>query len=141
LMLEIPNDSLDGFSYLVKIIQKGHKLNSNGTTYDSRALPTFDFTYQRLEWNTEIHDVTAASAGHVPSPAEGPAYQWTDLYSGGNPGVMREANGGSFYKCNVGNGLLTPPRLVAPQASVSGLTNGRRSSRDPAGNGEKYAVA
>ncbi|MFO7257406.1 MAG: SpvB/TcaC N-terminal domain-containing protein [Bacteroidota bacterium] len=141
LMLEIPNDSLDGFSYLVKIIQKGHKLNSNGTTYDSRALPTFDFTYQQLEWNTEIHDVTAASAGHVPSPAEGPAYQWTDLYSEGIPGVMMEANGGWFYKFNLGNGQLTPPQLVAPKPSFSGLTNGILSIRDLAGNGKKYAVA
>lgn len=141
LKLEIPGDSQGGFSYLVKVIQKGHKLNAAGTNYDSRALPAFDFNYRQLQWDTEIHDVTAASAGHVPSPADGPAYQWTDLYSEGIPGVMIEASGGWFYKFNLGDGELSTPQPVAPKPSFSGLANGTLSIRDLAGNGKKYAVA
>lgn len=134
------NDAIDGFSYLVQLIHKRHQLNANGSEYDSRTLPSFNFTYQQLEWNTEIKSITTENLPYAPSPAEGGAHQWMDLYSEGISGLLTEQGSNWFYKYNLGNGIFSAPELVATKPSFTGLADGKISIRDISGNGKKSAV-
>ncbi|PSL45406.1 RHS repeat-associated protein [Chitinophaga niastensis] len=140
LQLEQTNDSINGFSFLTRVIRKGHKLNTVTASYSSRALPPFDFTYQQLAWNTTIREITTDSVMHAPSAADGRTWQWIDFYSEGVAGILTEQGNGWYYKSNLGNGHFAAPKLIAPRPSFSGLSGGSMAIQELTGNGKKYAV-
>ena len=143
------NESLDlgdtgsaakGYSFLTTIVQKGHQLHPNDSSfYISECLPALNFTYQKHVWSNEVKTVAAEDAVHAPIGI-GQNYQWTDLYSEGISGVLSEQGTGWFYKSNLGDGKFSNAQLVYPRPSSSGLGSGALSLQELEGNGVKYLV-
>ena len=98
LQLVNKNDSIKIFSCLTRLIQKGHKWDEAAQLYHSRALPPFDFVYQQLEWNTDVHESDYNEVVQAPVSAIVPLYQWIDLFGEGISGILTEQGNGWYYK-------------------------------------------
>jgi len=103
---------------ITQIIQTGYQQTGNGLL--RKSLPAMEMDYQPLQWNTEIHKVSAADFANAPQGLTG-NYQWTDLWGEGLPGILTEENGSWFYKANLGNGHFEPAVQVARKPSLAGL--------------------
>ncbi len=134
-------DTIGGFSFLKEIVQKGHKLNPAGDSFEFRALPPMEFSYQQHEWDTEIKSVSTDDIKNMPIGINGSQYQWTDLYNEGISGVLFEHESALYYKHNLGNGKFSQVKQVAKKPSVTGLTSGVLQLQDLDSNGEKQLVS
>jgi RHS repeat-associated protein len=130
-----------GFSFLTKVIQYGHKWDSNAQRYRSRSLPPFDFEYSGHQWDTTLKDVPEESIQGAPIGIDNAEYQWIDLYNEGISGILTEQGDGWYYKSNLGGGKFTPPKIVTPKPSFSGIRSGLLQIQDLKGNGQKYLVS
>ncbi|MES2730091.1 MAG: SpvB/TcaC N-terminal domain-containing protein [Bacteroidota bacterium] len=131
--------TLEGFTYLRKLIQQGHKYDAATGVYQTRSLPAMEFDYEGHHWNTAIQAVDPESLVHAPVGLDKP-YQWIDLYNEGIAGILSEQGGGWYYKHNLGEGKFAQASLVASKPSFSGLSSALQL-HELDGNGKKYAVS
>lgn len=130
--------------YLSQITQHGYIRKPDGT-YSRKSLPPMEFAYERLQWNTEVHEVEKASIANLPIGL-GQNYQWTDFYGEGIPGVMSEQGEGWFYKANLGDvdedGAVRFGTMnkVASRPSFTGISTGQLQIQDIEANGKKQVV-
>lgn len=129
-------------TYLTAATETGY-IRRPDNSYSSRTQPPVEFTYQEVEWNTEVQTVKPDSFIHAPTGLT-KGYRWTDLYSEGISGILSEHPGGWYFKENMGvvNGNLhfTPAQLVAKRPSYSGLEGGAVSLQDLEANGTRQLV-
>ena len=92
--------------YIISIQQSGYIKKTDGS-YSKKSLPPIDFSYQELNWNKTVTDVTKENLENDPVGLS-QGYQWTDLWSEGISGILTEQAEGWFYKSNLGDGNFTP---------------------------------
>ena len=104
---------------LLSAMQTGYLYDGAGT-YTSKSLPPMTMDYAPLQWDTALHHVAPGDLENAPQGLSG-AYQWTDLWGEGLPGILTEQAGGWFYKSNLGDAHFTPAMPVAEKPSFAGL--------------------
>lgn len=124
--------------YIVAIQQSGYI--KNGDSYSKKSLPPIEFSYQELNWNTDIINVDKESIENDPVGLS-QGYQWTDLWSEGISGILTEQANGWFYKSNLGDGNFTPAVPVIPKPSFLGLSTGKLQLQDLEADGRKFIVS
>ncbi len=134
------SSEIEGFSFLKKARQNGHKWDAVANHYITKHLPDLDLTYQLHEWNTKIERVSEKNSIHAPIGINDRQYLWVDLFSEGISGILTEKANGWFYKSNLGNGNFSNAKQVAPKPSLSGLSTGLVTIQDLESNGTKYLV-
>jgi len=132
--------SLEGFSFLVKARQNGHRWDPATNHYLTKHLPDLEIAYQEHEWDTEVKKVSPEDSIHAPVGIDDTRYLWIDLYSEGIAGILTEQADAWFYKSNLGNGSFSRGRRVAPKPSFSGLSSGLVSVQELEGDGVKCLV-
>lgn len=131
-------------TYLISIAQSGYIRKPDGT-YSKKSLPPMEFTYEKLNWNKTIKQVSPENVVNAPTGLTN-NYQWVDLYGEGISGILTEQGEGWFYKSNLGDVneegevAFTIGQKVIPKPSFSGLSGGVLSIQDLAANGEKQVV-
>ncbi|MBP9078326.1 MAG: hypothetical protein KBG02_15765, partial [Haliscomenobacter sp.] len=131
-------------TYLKSITQSGFVRKADGS-YSRKSLPPMEFTYQHLQWNTEVKLVDREQLANAPSGLAG-NYQWVDLYGEGAAGILSEQAEGWYYKRNLGDrdgdGKIhfTAAQPVMPKPSFMGLSVGVLSLQDLEANGQKQIV-
>ena len=131
-------------SYLKSITQSGYIRKTDGT-YSKKSLPALEFTYEKLNWDKTVRNVSNESIMNAPVGLKN-NYQWVDLYGEGISGILTEQGEGWFYKNNNGdiddNGevAFAAAKKVIPKPSFSGLSNGELSIQDLEANGKKQVV-
>jgi RHS repeat-associated protein len=124
--------------YIIAVQQSGYI--KNGTTYFKKSLPPVEFSFQELNWNTNVINITQENLENDPVGLS-QGYQWTDLWSEGISGILTEQANGWFYKSNSGDGNFTPAVPVIPKPSLSGLSNGQIQLQDLEADGRKFVVS
>jgi len=133
-------DSGTAFTFLKSITQKGFVRKADGT-YTERSLPPFEFTYEKLGWNTDVKTLSEESLENLPIGIDDHSYQWIDLYSEGISGILTEQANAWYYKSNSGAGKFESMKLVSPKPSLSGLSVGAVHFQDIEANGQKHLVS
>jgi hypothetical protein len=123
IILESNNQSLEGFSFLVKARQNGHLWDALSNTYKTKSLPDINILYQQHEWNTEIKNVTPDNLANAPAGIDNKNYLWIDLFSEGISGILTEQADAWFYKSNLGDGNFAKAAIVAPKPNLGGLSS------------------
>lgn len=131
---------IEGFSYLVKARQNGHKWDATANNYATKHLPDLEFNYQQHEWNTTVEKVSPENSVHAPMGIDDKQYLWIDLFSEGISGILTEQADGWFYKSNLGDGSFSHAKPVAPKPAFSGLSSGLVAVQELEGNGIKCLV-
>jgi RHS repeat-associated protein len=110
---ENPGDARNPiFSFLMSVTQIGYKRQA-ASGYLKGSLPPVEFTYSEATIQTEIREVDPVSLENLPIGLAGSAYQWTDLYGEGIPGILTEQAGAWLYKRN-----LSPINVVGANSST-----------------------
>ncbi len=138
------------FSKLRSATQTSYQRNHGG--YRTKSLPPLEFTYSEALIQDEVLDVDAESLENLPIGLDGAAYQWTDLYGEGLPGILTEQAGAWFYKRNLSpintqtdNGaphitaMFAAVELVALKPNLA-LAGGQAQFMDLAGDGRPDLV-
>jgi RHS repeat-associated protein len=123
--------------YIISLQQVGYK--RSGASYSKKNLPPLAFTYQELNWNTAVQDVSAGNAVNDPVGL-GNNYQWLDLWNEGISGILTEQANGWFYKSNLGDGNFSPAAPIIPKPSFTGLGTGSLQLQDLEADGRKFIV-
>lgn len=118
-------DSQESFAeaeadYITEALQHGHKKYPEDSTVYSSTLPAMTFTYQPLQWNTDIESVQPEDFDGAPQGLTGP-YQWIDFWGEGISGILTEQAQGWYYKRNLGDGRFTPAMSIAQKPNFNGL--------------------
>jgi RHS repeat-associated protein len=124
--------------YIISIQQSGYK--KNGAAYTKKTLPPFVFTYQEVNWNTDVQLISPDSDRNDPVGL-GKNYQWLDLWSEGISGILTEQGSGWFYKSNLGGGHFTIAKPVVPKPSFTGLSDGTLQLQDLESDGRKFMLS
>jgi RHS repeat-associated protein len=109
-----------GFTFLVGATSYGYIKQQDGT-YTHKHLPPMEFDYQEHLWNKEIKTIATEDTVHAPAGLDAPAYQLTDLYGEGLPGILTEQAEAWYYKRNLGGGTFARAKSVSPKPSFTGL--------------------
>ncbi|PWT79107.1 MAG: insecticidal toxin complex protein, partial [Bacteroidetes bacterium] len=125
--------------YIVAITSCGYIKKSDGS-YSKKTLPPVEFSYQELNWDMEVQNVTRENFQNDPVGLT-PGYQWTDLWSEGISGILTEQAGEWFYKSNLGDGNFSIAMPVIPKPSLVGLGNGSLQLQDLEADGRKFIVS
>jgi len=115
-------------------IRRTHYKRSGGG-YVQRSLPPIELSYNELQWDTAVHDVSPDDV------ADTSRYQWIDLYGDGVPGLLSEEAAAWYYKRNLGGGTFRRAAAVVPKPSLAGLGAGSVQLQDLDADGTKHAVA
>lgn len=134
------SNKIEGFSFLVKARQNGHKWDATANHYLTKHLPDLEITYQPHEWNTRVEKVSPENSVHAPMGINDKQYLWIDLFSEGISGILAEQATGWFYKSNLGDSSFSHAKPVAPKPAFSGLSSGLVSVQELEGNGIKCLV-
>ncbi len=126
-------DTLLETDYIIEATHWMYKWN--GSEYDKRRLPPMVFTYNEVEWDTSIHNISKENLVNAPTGLSS-GYQWMDFYGEGISGILTEQVEGWFYKSNWGDGTFSPAQKIAPKPNFAGL-----QLQDLEANGKKYAVS
>lgn len=130
----------EGFTFLRSMATSGY-IKQTGGAYTKKTAPATEFEYQKHDWNNEIKTVGPDDLVNSPTGLSDPPYMFTDLYNEGLSGILSEqANGGWYYKHNLGNGRFERAKLVTPKPSFAGL-GGALQLADLDGNGGKQLVS
>lgn len=126
------------YAFLRQVTQSAYLRNTVG--YDKRNLPPIEFEYTQPIVRDEVLEVDAESLENLPIGLDGTAYQWTDLYGEGIPGILTEQADAWFYKRNL-SPIGKPPVEFAPLESVAtkpnlALAGGFVQFMDLAGDGQ-----
>jgi RHS repeat-associated protein len=113
---------------------------TGGTGYQTAAYPPLGFSYQLPVWNKAVDTIAAGNRINIPKGLLKP-YQFTDLYNEGISGVLSEQSEGWYYNNNLGEGIFTPARLIAPRPSFTGLASGNLQLESLTGDGRKFIVS
>ncbi len=140
LSLKRNDNKIEGFSFLVKARQNGHKWDATANHYLTKHLPDLEITYQDHEWNTTVEKVSPENSVHAPVGIDDKQYLWIDLFSEGISGILTEQADGWFYKSNLGNGSFSRANPVAPKPAFKGLSSGLLSVQELETNGIKCLV-
>jgi RHS repeat-associated protein len=126
-------------TYLVAATLRGYSRRS-GELYDVTSLPPQSYSYQPLQWQTSVQELSSADVMNAP---EGLAdsYQWVDLWSEGVSGILTEQGGALHYKSNLGDGRFTAALALAAKPSFSGIGKGGLSLQDLDADGGRQLVA
>jgi len=131
-------------SYLKSISQSGY-IRRPDSQYSKKSLPPIEFTYEKLNWNTNLKKVSEDNIINAPVGLTN-NYQWVDLFGEGISGILTEQAEGWYYKSNFSNHddsgevTFTTAERVIQKPSFSGLSGGVLSLQDLAANGEKQVV-
>ncbi len=109
-----------GFTFLKSATSYGYARQMDDS-YLSKHLPPLEFTYQKHEWNSNVHTIASEDLVHAPSGLDAPQYQFTDLFNEGLSGILTEQGGGWYYKHNLGNGKFEQAKPLSPKPSFAGL--------------------
>jgi len=115
-------------------------VKTGAAAYDRKSLPAVNFTYQELDWNTDVQTVSPDDAQNAPAGLS-KGYQFVDLWSEGISGILAEQGGAWFYKSNLGGGRFTPAQVVSPKPSFTGLAGGTLQLMDLEADGRRFIVA
>jgi RHS repeat-associated protein len=124
--------------YIIAAQQSGYI--KKGSTYSKKSLPPIEFSFQELNWNTDITNVTQENLENDPVGLS-QGYQWTDLWGEGISGILTEQANGWFYKSNSGDGKFTPAVPIIPKPSLLGLSSGQIQLQDLEADGRKFVVS
>ena len=124
--------------FIIAVQQSGFIKKQNGS-YSKKSLPPFEFSYQELNWNKKIQNVSKENLMNDPVGLTS-GYQWTDLWSEGISGILTEQANGWFYKSNLGDGNFSAALPVIPKPSFTGLQNGLLQLQDLEADGRKFIV-
>src|SRR5205823_1153892 len=119
--------------------QSGYIKKQDGS-YSKKSLLPFEFSYQQLNWNTTIQNVTKENLINDPVGFSN-NYQWTDLWSEGISGILTEQSNAWFYKSNLGDGNFSVAQPVIPKPSFTGLQNGSLQLQDMEADGRNFVVS
>jgi RHS repeat-associated protein len=130
------------YTFLRAITQTGYRRHNGG--YLKRSLPPVEYEYTQPIVQDTVEDVDAASLENLPIGMDGAAYQWTDLYGEGIPGILTEQAGAWFYKRNLSPISerpveFAPLELVAAKPNLA-LAGGQAQFMDLAGDGQPDLV-
>ncbi|MDX1909651.1 MAG: SpvB/TcaC N-terminal domain-containing protein [Bacteroidia bacterium] len=127
-------------TYLVSgAIRKYIRTPGTSTSYSYRTLPPLEFTYQELQWNTEVSAVSKEDAANAPAGLTS-GYFFTDLYNEGISGIFTEQGEGWFYKENLGYGKFTLGHPVLLKPAMTGIAAGVLQLQDLEADGRKQIV-
>lgn len=118
--IEYDTSAEQGFTYLKKITSHGY-IKKADRSYAQKNLPPAEFTYQHIEWNSEVKAISAEDIIHAPAGLDEQQYQFADLYNEGLAGILTEQATGLYYKHNLGNGKFEQAKLVTPKPSFTGV--------------------
>jgi RHS repeat-associated protein len=138
--LDFEYDFGASFTFLKSVVQKGF-IRKADETYSEKSLPPFEFTYEKLGWDTTVKTLPKESLENLPVGIDDRSYQWIDLYSEGLSGILSEQATGWYYKRNLGDGNFEPTKLVSPKPSLTGLNVGAVYFQDVEANGQKQLVS
>jgi len=139
----INNSGIAEVSYLQSITQSGYIRKPDGS-YSKKSLPSIEYDYQKLNWNSEIKTIQKDQSIHAPIGLSN-NYTWIDLFSEGISGILTEQGNAWYYKSNLGNlnedGHLefSEAKAIKSIPSYRGIGN-TLTIRDLASNGEKQLV-
>lgn len=111
-----------------------------GETYYHSALPPAIYSYQGLNWQTAIQELSPADSQNLPEGIGG-AYQWVDFFGEGIAGILSEQGNAYYYKSNLGDGHFTAARAIAQKPCFTGLNNGTLSLQDLDADGSRQLVS
>ena len=110
-----------GFNFLVEVSVTGYTKHDD-ESYTQKSFPPFSFSYQKLEWDSNVKTISINDIINAPSGIDN-NYQFIDLYSEGLSGILTEQGNNWFYKNNLGEGHFTPATMLAAKPSFHGLSN------------------
>ncbi|MEP6514443.1 MAG: toxin TcdB middle/N-terminal domain-containing protein, partial [Parafilimonas sp.] len=125
--------------FIIALQQSGYMKKQDGS-YSKKSLPPFEFSYQELNWNKTVQNVSRENLANEPVGLSS-GYQWTDLWSEGISGILNEQANGWFYKSNLGNGNFSAALPVIPKPSFTGLQSGLLQLQDLEADGRKFIVS
>jgi Insecticide toxin TcdB middle/C-terminal region./Salmonella virulence plasmid 65kDa B protein./Insecticide toxin TcdB middle/N-terminal region. len=139
LSLQYDTGNQAGLAFLKTIISSGYIKKADGS-YTCKNLPPLEFTYQELNWDSEIKNISPENLVHSPAGLAEPQYQLIDLFGEGLPGILSEQAQGWYYKRSLGDGNFEKARPVSPKPSFSGL-GGQLHLMDLDADGGKQLVS
>ncbi len=125
--------------YITSLTETGYKALTGGGM-QVKSLPPITLDYQPLEWSNELKMVAPEDAVNAPQGLTG-AYQWTDLWGEGLPGILTEEGSAWRYKRNLGDGHFTAAVAVAEKPSFAGLAKGTLQWADLDADGRRQVVS
>ena len=125
--------------FIIALQQSGYIKKQDGS-YSKKSLPPFEFSYQPLNWNKTVQQVTKENLKNDPVGLNA-NYQWTDLWGEGISGILTEQSNAWFYKSNLGDGNFSVAQPVIPKPSFMGLQNGTLQLLDLEADGRKFIVS
>jgi len=138
--LDLEYDAGTAFTFLRSATQKGYIRRQDGA-WSIAAIPSMDFNYEPLGWNTTVNTLPASGLENLPAGIDDKVYQWIDLNNEGISGILTEQAGGWYYKSNAGDGNLEGMQLVASRPSLNGLSDGSLHFQDLEARGQKFLVS
>jgi RHS repeat-associated protein len=125
----------DHLSLLVRAEQAGYLRDAGTGQYERASMPPLDVGYTRREVHHEVRVPEAESLEGIPGGVDGTLAQWTDLDGEGIPGALVANDRGWYYKANLGDGLLAPPKLLRELPVPAQLRGGMQTLVDLASEG------
>jgi RHS repeat-associated protein len=131
-------------TYLTSVVQKGY-VRKPDSSYAVKSLPPMEFSYQTLNWSTEIRQTGKDQIENMPTGLSN-NYTWIDLYGEGISGLLTEQGNGWYYKHNLGNvsdaGKIEfeAAKQVNPKPSFTGLSDGSLTIVDLNADGKKEVM-
>src|SRR6185312_1638952 len=124
---------------IIALQQSGYIKKQDGS-YSKKSFPPIEFSYQQLNWNKTVQNVSADNLINDPVGLTN-GYQWTDLWSEGISGILTEQANAWYYKSNLGDGNFSVAEPVIPKPSYTGLNNGSLQLQDLEADGRKFIVS
>jgi RHS repeat-associated protein len=130
-------------SYLSSVTSSAYR--QSGANFLKRSMPSFEFSYSPLKWNTEVKTILREELADAPAGLSG-NYQWVDLWGEGISGMLTEQGEGWFYKSNLGKDEKTGKasfsraKKVIPKPSFTQLSSGTLQLVDLEANGRKQVT-
>ncbi len=125
--------------FIIALQQSGYIKKQDGS-YSKKNLPPVEFTYQQLNWNKTVQNISKENLANDPVGLS-TGYQWTDLWNEGISGILTEQANGWFYKSNLSNGNFSAALPVIPKPSYTGLRNSALQLQDLEADGRKFIVS
>lgn len=110
-----------------------------GAGYQRKSYPALALDYHPVAWDRRVHNVGLDDMANAPAGASG-AWQFSDLYGEGVPGILTEQASAWYYKSNLGDGHFSRAFSVVPKPSFTGIASGALQLQDLDADGGKQVV-
>ncbi len=137
---DLSYDEGPAVTYLTRATQAGYTRSADGVTYLRATLPPVELGYVRPIIHSDVQLVSGASLAGIPGGVEGTGAQWVDLNGEGIPGALIPSEHGWFFKENLGDGKLGPPRSLPSLPAAADLNGGAQQLTDVDGDGRLELV-